>query len=131
MVETRDIDVGKAPLRILVVEDHDDSRIVLLRLLRKLGYEAMGVATGAEALRACDERKPDLLICDLGLPDISGLELMADVRRRCGVPGLAVTGYGMPQEVEQCVAAGFARHLLKPVSLEKLELAISQVAAGR
>ena len=89
--------------------------------------EGMAMADAAVQGRRKDDRI-DLVLSDIGLPDGSGLDLMAELSRRYGLRGIALTGYGMEDDVARSREAGFARHLTKPVNLEQLETAIRQVA---
>jgi signal transduction histidine kinase/ActR/RegA family two-component response regulator len=120
------------PLHILLVEDHADTAEAMADLLRVTGREVTVAGSMAEGLSAVRDRRQDgridLVLSDIGLPDGSGLELMAELSRRYGLPGIALTGYGMDEDVARSRAAGFACHLTKPVSLEQLEIAIRQVA---
>jgi PAS domain S-box-containing protein len=124
---------GLAPARtldILVVEDHTDSARVMARLLRQAGHRVETADTVAAARVALDARRVDLLISDLGLPDGSGHDLMADASRRHGVKGIALSGYGTEEDVQRSLTAGFTAHLTKPVSMATLRRAIVEVAAG-
>jgi CheY-like chemotaxis protein len=117
-----------APLKILLVEDHEDSLKAMLRLLRRLGHQittATGVST---ALRAASEREFDLLISDLGLPDGTGLQLMKELLGKRPIKGIALTGYGMESDIQQTRQAGFQKHLTKPINLQELQAAIQEVA---
>jgi len=71
--------------------------------------------------------KIDLLVSDLGLPDGDGRDLMRELQALYGLPGIAVSGFGMEEDVEKSRAAGFATHLTKPVQIEDLRRAISQL----
>jgi signal transduction histidine kinase/CheY-like chemotaxis protein len=117
-------------LRILLVEDHADTAEAMADLLRLLGHEvtvAGDVATALAAGEAVASRGGlDLLVSDLGLPDGSGLDVMRALAR-FGVPGIALSGYGMEEDVRRSHEAGFSRHLTKPVGLPALESAISQL----
>jgi CheY-like chemotaxis protein len=68
------------------------------------------------------------LICDLGLPDGSGLDVIRQVKPRYPVKGIALTGYGMEDDIRQSQAAGFDHHLVKPVTLDKLKMTLHEVA---
>jgi two-component system CheB/CheR fusion protein len=122
------------PLHILLVEDHPDTAEAMADLLRATGRRvtvAGSVAEGrAVAEAAGNGSRIDLVLSDIGLPDGSGHDLMAELSRRFGLRGIALTGYGMEEDVERSKQVGFARHLTKPVSLEQLESAIRQVAQG-
>ena len=117
-----------AARQILLVDDHVDSLRPIQSFLRTIGY---GVATAdsvATALRAVTERKFDLLVCDIGLPDGSGEDLLRQLRAGGhDLPGIALSGYGMEEDIARSYAAGFQLHLTKPVSPQNLQAAIDQV----
>ena len=113
-------------MRILLVEDHSDSLEALSRVLRIDGHEVTGAATHADAIRLCQAQHFDLVICDIGLPDGDGWDI-AEVARECGSKAIALSGYGMPEDVAHARRSGFAAHLLKPITFERLRSAISGV----
>ena len=124
------------PLHILLVEDHTDTAEALAALLEGLGYRVTVAATVAGALSAAGDAAEtadgtiDLVISDLGLPDGSGLDLMRELSGRYRLPGIALSGYGMEEDLRKSQEAGFARHLTKPVTLDLLRDAIDQVRGG-
>jgi PAS domain S-box-containing protein len=130
-----------APLHLLLVEDHADTAEALALLLGNLGYEmtvAGTVAAGLAAARAAEEARQrgdgsgiDLVISDLGLPDGSGLDLMRELSGRYGLSGLALSGFGMEEDVRRSGEAGFTEHLTKPVDLQALHAAILRSAGAR
>ncbi len=111
--------------RILLVEDHKDTRVTMERWLRRAKHTVTAADSAATALEAAGAGEFDFVISDLGLPDQSGIELMRELRRRHGLRGIAVSGYGMEDDVTRAHEAGFVHHLTKPVSLEKLGLLIA------
>ena len=113
-------------LRILLVDDHGDTLRVLSRMVRGLGHAVTTAESVATALDASAAGPFDLLVSDVGLPDGSGVDLM---RRLRPMPGIALTGYGMDSDIEECREAGFVAHLTKPVDFARLEEAIRRVAA--
>ncbi len=115
------------PLNILLVEDHEMTARVMCKLLGKLGYSVTLAADVETAKRAVDGARFDLVISDLGLPDGTGLDVMKHIRGRYGVPAIAVSGYGMEEDVRLSKEAGFVEHLVKPVDLPKLQAAIQRV----
>jgi signal transduction histidine kinase/CheY-like chemotaxis protein len=117
-------------LRILVVEDHADTADVLKRVLRSRGHEVCVCDSIAAARSAVEAGGLDLLLSDLGLPDGTGLDLIRQVRRRHKFPAIALTGYGMDDDVARCKDAGFDGHLTKPVSFEKLDALIGQFTSN-
>jgi PAS domain S-box-containing protein len=113
-------------LRILVVEDEPATRRLMARLLSGLGHTVMTAGTIATALEVGEY---DLIVSDIGLPDGSGLDLMRRVVSRRGpVPAIALTGYGMEEDIRRSQEAGFTAHLTKPIDFAKLEAMIRQVA---
>ena len=108
-------------LRILLVEDHRDTAEVVRKLLQFDGHLVDVAETLAEGLRRCRALNYDVALCDIGLPDGSGLELARTLKRECPrTRFVALTAHGMPGEVEQAIAAGFDAHLLKPITVDAL-----------
>ncbi len=107
-------------LRLLVVDDHEATRHVLCRLLTRSGHQVTEAASQEEALTVFRSRYFDAVISDLGLPDGSGLDLMRQLRQQRAVPGIALSGYGMEDDLRQTKQAGFFAHLIKPVNIEQL-----------
>lgn len=115
------------PWRILLVEDHDATRTVLAQLLTWRKYHVVAAATIAKARTVAQSQKFDLLISDIGLPDGSGNDLMKELFENYGLRGIALTGYGMEEDIARGKAAGFITHLIKPVRIESLEHALTMV----
>jgi CheY-like chemotaxis protein len=116
-------------LSILLVEDHADTARVMSRLLRAAGYKVHVADTVASAIDTAGNNNLDIIISDIGLPDGTGIELIQDLRKRSKIPAIALTGFGMEEDVAKCMEAGFNDHITKPVNLQKLELAIRQLAS--
>jgi signal transduction histidine kinase/ActR/RegA family two-component response regulator len=116
------------PLRLLVVEDHPDTATVLARLLASAGHKVEIANTAADALKLAGEHQFDLVVSDLGLPDMTGYELMRQIRQGCAIKGIAMSGYGMEEDIKRSELAGFSDHLTKPVNLSQLEQAIRRVS---
>jgi CheY-like chemotaxis protein len=114
--------------RILLVEDHEPTRSALARLLVNRHYKIMTAGSVAEAREITGKEKIDFVISDIGLPDGSGNDLMAELRERHGLKGIALTGYGMEEDIERNLASGFVAHLTKPVHVESLEKALATLA---
>ena len=114
--------------RILLVEDHGDTAKAMARLLRSRGHRVQ-VAGGVASALAAAQREPfDLLVSDLGLPDGSGLDLMRQLRTSQRVQGVALSGYGMEEDIRKSKEAGFAEHLTKPVNIDQLHETIQRLA---
>lgn len=116
-------------LRLLIVEDHEPTRDALNRLLSKNGHQLTSVGTIRAAIAAFSASDYDAIISDLGLPDGSGLDLMRELQRQKPVTGIALSGYGMEEDVRQAKAAGFFAHLTKPVKIDQLRQILAQVPA--
>jgi CheY-like chemotaxis protein/anti-sigma regulatory factor (Ser/Thr protein kinase) len=105
-------------LRILVTDDNVDAAESLALLLEFEGHEVRVCFTGAQALAAVDEFTPDVCVLDVGLPDMTGLELARRLRARADLRDalfIALTGYGQPHDRAASAEAGFDHHLVKPV----------------
>jgi two-component system CheB/CheR fusion protein len=121
-------------ITVLVVEDSADSRDMLCAMLTQEGFACHGAADGLGALRLIDDVSPDVVLLDVGLPGIDGLEVARRIRanpRYAGVPLIALTGYGQTGDRVATSEAGFDHHLVKPVQPEELvTLLTSLVATG-
>jgi CheY-like chemotaxis protein len=119
----------EARRRILVVDDHRDTLRSMKLLLTRLGYQVLAAENMTDALRIAREEEFDILLSDIGLPDGSGLELVRRIRQTRNVPALALSGFGMDDDLQRSLDAGFSDHLTKPVSLDRLQSAIAGLAA--
>jgi CheY-like chemotaxis protein len=130
MCRRKDQEMSETPkrLRILLVEDHQDTAHALANLLAREAHRVRRVHTGGEALAAAAEQTFDLLISDLRLPDISGYEVMTLLKQQYNLMGIAVSGMSAPADIERATAAGFSRYLVKPVKLETLREIVDQIA---
>jgi signal transduction histidine kinase len=121
-------------LDIVVVEDNDDIADVLAEWLAELGHGVRVARTGKRAVELVREQTPDLVICDLGLPDLDGVEVCRQVRR---LPlehqpvMVALTGWGREGDVRATREAGFEHHLVKPVATEKLQALLGKIGDSR
>src|SRR5438067_12004894 len=114
---------------ILVVDDHDDTLRSMKLLLTRLGYEVLAAENMTDALRIAGEQHFDILLSDIGLPDGRGLEWLKRIRAGRNDPALALSGFGMDEDIDRSCEAGFSDHLTKPVSIDRLQAAISQLEA--
>ncbi len=115
----------RRPLHILLVEDHGDTARIMRRLLMARGHNVEVAGDVASALEKTACLEFDLLISDLGLPDRSGIDLMQAIRHSARpIPGIALSGYGQEDDVRRSHEAGFAVHLTKPTTPDRLTEAI-------
>ncbi|MEY2486282.1 MAG: hypothetical protein QOH39_1930 [Verrucomicrobiota bacterium] len=112
--------------RILLVEDHEDTNRSLTNLLRLRGYHVQSANNVQSAIELSATDQFDVLISDLGLPDGSGIDVIQQFRSERPVFGIALTGYGMEDDVRKSHDAGFKHHLVKPIDLNKLDLLIQE-----
>ncbi len=115
-------------LRLLLVEDHTDTADILARLLRADGYHVQTAHSATTALQLASVASFDLLLSDVGLPDATGYELMQQLKSSCGIKGIAMTGYGMEDDLKKGREAGFSEHLVKPIDVARLQEAIRRVS---
>ena len=118
--------------RVLVVEDMRALRIIMSRLLRKLGHEVEFVENGAQALQKLDEYVPEVIISDIAMPGMSGYDLARRIRERKDLAGIylvALTGFGQTADRERALEAGFDEHMVKPVELVALQALFERLSS--
>jgi signal transduction histidine kinase len=113
--------------RVLLVDDHYDTCLGMKRMLERRGYQITVAHSAEQAVEKVNTQEFDLLISDIGLPDRSGYDLMREVRLNKRLPGIALSGFGSEQDVNQAREAGFAEHLTKPINFERLEKTIQSL----
>jgi signal transduction histidine kinase/CheY-like chemotaxis protein len=121
-----------SPVRVLIVDDRVDTADSIRMLVEALGHEGRMVHSGADALEAVQRDRPDLMLIDIGMPDMNGYELARRLRADRSVAELtliALTGYWREDDRRSAAGAGFDRYLVKPVSLETLEAVLADVSA--
>lgn len=116
------------PLRLLLVEDHEATLQVLSRFLSRAGHVVTVARSIREGREIAGQQAFDFVVSDLGLPDGLGTELMKELRDTYGLTGVALSGYGMEEDVRRSRAAGFGAHLVKPVKFEELQSALRVLA---
>jgi CheY-like chemotaxis protein len=112
------------PPRLLVVDDHQDTCLGMKMMLERRGYRVTVAHSATEAVAKSAEEAFDLMISDIGLPDRSGYELMAELRASKSMRGIALSGFGMENDISRARDAGFSEHLTKPINIERLEAVI-------
>ena len=117
--------------KVLLVEDHADTAQAARELLTDISCQVVAAGSLAEALEAAGVNTFDLVLSDLGLPDGSGLDLMRDLRDRYGLRGIALTGFGMEEDIRRSREAGFVDHLVKPITFDRLASAVEKFFAGQ
>jgi signal transduction histidine kinase/DNA-binding response OmpR family regulator len=119
---------SRKSMRILLVEDHEDTNRSLTNLLRRRGYHVQPATTFRAALDYAANEQFDVLVSDIGLPDGSGIDLLQKLNAARPITGIALTGFGMESDIRQSRDVGFSHHLIKPVDLNKLDSIIQEVA---
>jgi CheY-like chemotaxis protein len=113
---------AKRRRRVLVVDDNPDAARSLAEVVEMLGHAAVVAYDGASALAKALADPPDTVLCDIGLPGMSGYEVAQALREnREGIQLFAVSGYAQPDDVKKAIAAGFDGHIAKPVDVADLE----------
>lgn len=110
--------------KILVVDDFEDSRFSLSRLLEMSGYEVVEAASGLEAVEAARTHLPDLILMDLSLPEIDGIEATRRIRAMEGLPRMtivAASAHDGPTFISRATEAGCDHYITKPIDFDNLE----------
>jgi CheY-like chemotaxis protein len=119
-------------LRILIIEDNKDLATVICALLELMGHNAVSANTGSAGLAIAIEDKPDVIFCDIGLPDMNGYEVAKQIKSEEHLKDVflvALTGYAGNIDKELAIDAGFNRHISKPVSFSTLTSVLEQCMA--
>ena len=117
------------PCRVLLVEDNADARETMAGLMATMGCDVDLAGDGTEALARVQAQRPDIVVMDIGLPGRSGYEIARQLKgsaSTCGIPLVALTGYGQERDREAARAAGFDAHLVKPVDAAMLAACLEQ-----
>jgi two-component system cell cycle response regulator DivK len=120
--------------QILVVEDNEKNMKLFRDVLQATGYDTLEATTGARAIELATQRLPDLVLMDIRLPDIDGVEVLGRLRadeRTVDIPVVAVTAQAMEGDRERFLATGFAEYLSKPVEIRVLVAAVKQHCSAR
>jgi len=132
-VETRDrrIYFDSNCVNILLVEDHEDSRVVLANLLIHCGHEVASASNMQDALRLLENLRFDVLVSDIGLPDGTGLDLVVEAKKRqTWRKTVALTAHGLSNEKELGLQAGFDEYLTKPFDFHQLRSLLADSPPG-
>jgi CheY-like chemotaxis protein len=117
---------------LLIVDDEPDGRQLMVRILEGRGAKVTAVAGGTEALELLKTQQFDLLVSDIGMPDLDGYELMRRVRlldsmRQGPIPAIAVTAYARAEDRQRSLLAGYQMHLAKPIEARELVAGIASL----
>jgi len=114
-------------VHILLVEDHPDTRVILLKLLTRCGHDVAAAETVQEALLLLDTLRFDVLVSDIGLPDGSGLELVVEAKRRQRLKQtVALTAFGTEDDRKRGLRAGYDYYLTKPLDFTRLQSVLAE-----
>ena len=120
-------------LRVLIVDDNEDAATTLGRLLTLLGREVRVVHDGPRAIAEVVRFEPRVILMDLGMPGMDGLETAKHIRARAAgddIILIALTGWGQDQDRQRTEDAGFSAHLVKPVNIDQLESVLGRLTTG-
>ena len=118
------------PVRVLLVEDDDDNRELMVEVLSTAGFEVFSAASGRDGLRSLSERSVDVIVTDVGMPGMGGLELATAAKSVApSVPVIVVTGWAEREDI--ATARDVDAVLVKPVDPDTLAQAVSNVARAR
>ena len=121
-------------LRVLAVDDEADARELLAELLTTSGVEVRVASSGADALATLEQWRPDVMISDIGMPDMDGYELLRELRKtemngkQTRLPALALTAYATAEDRMRALQSGFQMHIAKPVDPEELTTVLASLA---
>jgi CheY-like chemotaxis protein len=132
-LDRRGVGPAAAPRRVLVIEDNEDSAYSLRDVLELNEHVVEVACNGREGIETARNFHPDVVLCDIGLPEMDGYEVARAMRAdpELGRVGLvAVSGYAQPEDVATSKDAGFDAHLAKPPSIDSIERALAEVGSA-
>ncbi|MBH8572235.1 response regulator [Nostocaceae cyanobacterium CENA369] len=123
-------------IRVLTVDDRPDVRELLTELLALYGAEILTVASAAEVLANLESFQPDVLVSDIGMPEVDGYTLLQQIRtlppeKGGQIPAIALTAYAREDDRQRAIASGYQRHVTKPLEPEQLVKAVVELARGK
>jgi len=121
--------VDLSGLKVLVVDDDADARRLLKRLLAECHAEVTTAASGREALQLLNAVQPDILVSDIGMPEMDGYEFITRVRASAGrnLPAAAVTAFARSEDKRRALAAGYQTHIAKPIEPAQLLATVAKM----
>lgn len=120
--------------KVLVAEDHEDTRCLLRTILERRGYTVVEAGDGFEALEAAERERPDLILMDGGLPRLDGIAATRRLRRLPAlsrVPIVFLSGHAGPQAVSEALEAGCDEYVVKPFEIARLDTVLTRHLRGR
>ena len=120
-------------MRILVAEDNADNRDLMVRFLGRRGHDVVVAETGRAAIELSTAQRPDVVLMDVSLPDISGLDAARRIRSdaaTAGIPIIAVTAHAMDGDRARCLEAGCAAYVAKPIDYDALDAVLASFDQG-
>ena len=120
-------------IRVLTVDDDADARELLTVLLAEYGAQVLTVSSAAEVLANLESFQPDVLISDIGMPEVDGYSLIQQIRtltpeKGGNIPAIALTAYARVEDYQQAITSGYQRHVIKPLDPEELVQAVVALA---
>jgi CheY-like chemotaxis protein len=116
---------------VLCVDDHADTLVAMAKLLQQRGHAVTTARGYGDAMLRARRQRLDVLVADVGLPDGNGLELLSELQSLYPIPGIVVSGYAMPNDVDRALTAGYAMHLSKPIDVPQLFKAVERLGHQR
>jgi two-component system cell cycle response regulator DivK len=118
---------------VLIVEDNEKNMKLVRDILRHQGHATLEAVTGTEGVRLALAERPDLVLMDIQLPDIDGIEALARIRADAAldaVPVLAVSASVMPDDQQKIISSGFDAFITKPINLKQFQETVKRFLAG-
>ncbi|MFZ3137429.1 MAG: response regulator [Thermodesulfovibrionales bacterium] len=122
------------PKKVLIVEDNEDNRELVVKVLRNKGYEIVQAADGEEALEKAVAERPDLILLDISLPKLDGYEVakrLKSMEEFQEIPIIAFTAHAMKGDREKVIVAGFEGYISKPINVRELPDQVKSFIRGK
>jgi len=122
------------PKTVLIIEDEEDAAELFAEMMRVSGFRVVKTSKSTSALTMMTAEKPDVILLDIMMPEISGLDILRQMRRDpalANIPVIVITAKGMPADIKNGMEAGASTYLTKPVGFLELKEAVERILAGK
>lgn len=120
--------------KVMIIEDEEDAAELFAEMMRISGFRVLKTSKSAPAIEMMTADKPDIVLLDIMMPEVSGLDILRQMRRDpnlAGIPVIVVTAKGMPADIKNGMEAGASTYLTKPVGFQELKEAVERTLGAK
>ncbi|HZK56965.1 MAG TPA: response regulator [Clostridia bacterium] len=118
---------------VIIIDDNEDIANITCELLNTMGYKTIAALSGEEGIDKAKAQKPKVILCDIGMPGMSGYDVAKYIRQDDELKDIyliAISGYSGPRDIKLSIEAGFDKHLIKPLNLNTLKMILDGICVS-